>query len=99
MLYKKWDQLKVQYSTLHYSTDFFICLFLWPTVVVQMKEHIDSGALNIVPHAPDHDSLDSRLDKASIDSEMDNIAKLYSSFGTTSNSQPQKTEHHENSLV
>ncbi|KAL5262838.1 hypothetical protein ACHWQZ_G008284 [Mnemiopsis leidyi] len=78
--------------------DFFICLFLWPTVVVQMKEHIDNGALNIVPNAPDHDSLDSRLDKGSVDSEMDNIAKLYTSFGTSSNNQPQKTDH-ENSLV
>merc|ERR1712003_501244 len=72
--------------------DFLICLFLWPTVIVQMREHLDAGALNIINHSPDHDSLDSRLDKASIDSEMDNIAKLYTSFGTTS-AQPQNNEN------
>ena len=76
----------------YYSTDFFICLFLWPTVIVQMQEHIAAGALNIVDKSPDHDSLDSRLDKGSIDSEMDNIAKLYTNFGNSS-SQSQKNDN------
>jgi hypothetical protein len=60
-----------------------------------MKEHIDAGALNIIKKSPDQDSLDDRLDKISVDSEMDNIAKLYTSFGTSS-AQPQ---NHENSKV
>lgn len=65
--------------------DFLICLFLWPTVIVQMSEHIASGALNIVNKSPDHDSFDSRLDKGSVDSELDNIAKVYAGFGTQNN--------------
>lgn len=57
-------------------------MFLWPTVIVQMQEHIAAGALNILHNSDD--SIDAKLDVVSVDSEMDNIAKLYSSFGNSS---------------
>ena len=47
-----------------------------------MQEHILTGALKVIySPEPDQDSLDSKADKGSSDTEMDNIARMYTGFG------------------
>ena len=79
-------------------SDFLVTVFLWPTVIVQMEEHIKAGALNLlhpgdIMSVPITNSIDSKLEKVSVDSEMDYIAKMYTNFGNDSSNNLQNRKN------